>query len=197
MPKTYTEEQKADIIRRLKKEANDCLMKYGVRKTTVDELVQRVHIPKGTFYLFYKSKELLIFDVILELHQQIEDSMLAEAGKLAEAGNMELDKLTDLICYYLNFVTNTCLSSIMRPEEMALLLKKLPQEVVMEHLAHDDDDVMKIISMLPGSGNANIEAVSGAFRAIFFAYQYQREIGEKHFEESMRLLITGLLRPLM
>lgn len=97
MPKTYTEEQKADIIRRLKKEANDCLMKYGVRKTTVDELVQRVHIPKGTFYLFYKSKELLIFDVILELHQQIEDSMLAEAGKLAEAGNMELDKLTDLI----------------------------------------------------------------------------------------------------
>lgn len=197
MPKTYTEEQKADIIRRLKKEANDCLMKYGVRKTTVDKLVQRVHIPKGTFYLFYKSKELLIFDVILELHQQIEDSMLAEAGKLAEAGNMDLDKLTNLICYYLDFVTNTCLSSIMRPEEMAQLLKKLPQEVVMAHLAHDDDDVIKIISMLPGFGNANLEAVSGAFRAIFFAYQYQREIGEKHFEESMRLLITGLLRPLM
>ena len=46
-------------------EANACLAAYGIRKTTVDELVRRVGIPKGTFYLFYESKGRLIRDVIL------------------------------------------------------------------------------------------------------------------------------------
>ena len=31
------------------------MQKKGVKKTTVDELVKRVGIPKGTFYLFYPS----------------------------------------------------------------------------------------------------------------------------------------------
>ncbi|WP_286081321.1 TetR/AcrR family transcriptional regulator [Parablautia intestinalis] len=41
-------------------------MSYSIRcpATTVDEIVKRVNIPKGTFYLFYKSKELLLFEVI-------------------------------------------------------------------------------------------------------------------------------------
>ena len=38
----------------------------GVKKTTVDELVKRTGIPKGTFYLFYPSKEMLLFDVSQE-----------------------------------------------------------------------------------------------------------------------------------
>ena len=62
MPKSYSEQEREYIRKRLKEEAADCLARYGVRRTTVDELVKRVNIPKGTFYLFYKSKELLLFE---------------------------------------------------------------------------------------------------------------------------------------
>ncbi|MDY4210978.1 MAG: TetR/AcrR family transcriptional regulator [Treponema sp.] len=37
-----------------------------MKKTTVDELVKRTGIPKGTFYLFYPSKEILLFDISQE-----------------------------------------------------------------------------------------------------------------------------------
>lgn len=47
---------------------------FGVKKTTVDELVKRVSIPKGTFYLFYPSKEQLFFDVFLDKHNAIQQT---------------------------------------------------------------------------------------------------------------------------
>ena len=71
MPKSYSEQEREYIRERLKEEAAQCLAKYGVRRTTVDEIVRRVKIPKGTFYLFYKSKELLLFEVIQEQQENI------------------------------------------------------------------------------------------------------------------------------
>ncbi|MFH1513530.1 MAG: helix-turn-helix domain-containing protein, partial [Bacillota bacterium] len=60
MPKSFSDAERAYIKERLLREAEACLAAYGVRKTTVDELVRRAGIPKGTFYLFYASKEALI-----------------------------------------------------------------------------------------------------------------------------------------
>ena len=59
LPKSYSDQERAYITKRLKEEAAACMGKFGIRRTTVDELVKRVKIPKGTFYLFYPSKELL------------------------------------------------------------------------------------------------------------------------------------------
>ena len=64
LPKSYSDQERAYITKRLKEEAAACMGQFGIRRTTVDELVKRVKIPKGTFYLFYPSKELLLFEVI-------------------------------------------------------------------------------------------------------------------------------------
>ena len=45
MPKSYSEQEREYIRERLKEEAAQCLAKYGVRRTTVDEIVRRVKIP--------------------------------------------------------------------------------------------------------------------------------------------------------
>ena len=71
MPKCYSDQEREYIKKRLKEEAAVCMGRFGIRRTTVDELVKRVNIPKGTFYLFYKSKELLLFDVIQEQHELV------------------------------------------------------------------------------------------------------------------------------
>ena len=49
LPKCYTDQEKEYIKRRLKEEAGKCLIQYGIRRTTVDDIVKRVQIPKGTF----------------------------------------------------------------------------------------------------------------------------------------------------
>lgn len=71
LPKSYSDQERAYITKRLKEEAAACMGQFGIRRTTVDELVKRVKIPKGTFYLFYPSKELLLFEVIQEQHELV------------------------------------------------------------------------------------------------------------------------------
>lgn len=86
----------------------------------------------------------------------------------------------------------------MIPEEMARLIRKLPPEVVTEHLQHDNDLLSGMLGSLQLDSNSiNMKAFSGAFRAIFFACLYPNEIGTDQFEESIRLLTHGLLLQIM
>ena len=75
MPKVYSQSEKDDIKGRLKEATRQSLSMNGIKKTTVDSLVKEVNIPKGTFYLFYKSKEILVFEVLLEFHEIFEKDM--------------------------------------------------------------------------------------------------------------------------
>ena len=95
MPKPYTEKERQYITDKLKKEAGDCLKKYGVKKTTVDELVKRAGIPKGTFYLFYRSKEELLLQVINEWQSELHDELLKKAEILK--GSISAYGLTELL----------------------------------------------------------------------------------------------------
>ena len=65
-PKSFSGQERTLIDQRLRAAAAECLERYGVRKTTVDELVRRAGIPKGTFYLFYPSKEALFFSLLID-----------------------------------------------------------------------------------------------------------------------------------
>ena len=84
MPKKYSEEEKVRIRKALRREAGRCLALYGVRRTTVDEIVKRTDIPKGTFYLFYDSKEALFFDLLSAFVQsfcEVHTKVYARAAK--------------------------------------------------------------------------------------------------------------------
>ena len=64
MPKIYSEKEKENIRELLLEEAQIALAHSGIESITVDQLVEAAAIPKGTFYLFYQSKEELFLDVV-------------------------------------------------------------------------------------------------------------------------------------
>ena len=57
---------------------------FGIRRTTADESVKRVNIPKGTFSLFYPSKKLLLLEAIREQHELVSRKLYQELSGLAE-----------------------------------------------------------------------------------------------------------------
>ena len=71
MALAFTKEQEKEIVSRLKKAAREGIAKAGMRKTTVDTLVQAAGISKGAFYKFYTSKELLFFELLEDLHTEV------------------------------------------------------------------------------------------------------------------------------
>lgn len=195
MPKKFSEAEKQYIIKRLKEEALKCITTYGIKKTTVDELVNRINIPKGTFYLFYQSKELLLFDAINDIHDQIQAQLIKEISQFANG--ITTEGLTDFMFHLYQQMDGSGLLSVMMNGEMELLMRKLPEETVKEHLAKDDFSIEQLFSFLPIKENINIEAFSGAFRGVFLLILHRREIGEQVFDVALRLMIRGLVIQIM
>lgn len=191
MPKGYSEQEREYIRKRLKEEAAKCLARYGVRRTTVDEIVKRVNIPKGTFYLFYKSKELLLFEVIQEQQENINRKLYQAISDIADT-EFSAEKLTNLIFQFYKMTEDMLILKTLDINEVELLARKLPREIVEGHFQDDTDTIEKILDLLPIKKEVDIKAISAAFHAIYFATLHKTEIGEQ-YDEALRIMIYGIV----
>lgn len=191
MPKSFSEDERAYIKTRLMEAAKACLAQYGVRKTTVDELVRRANIPKGTFYLFYESKELLFFDVLCEFHEEMHQKLLKEAASIRE--DITPQKLTDLLFGLYKMVESSFVVCFLNEGEMECLLRKLPPEVARQHALKDNFDVENLFAVAPQLKGVNVKAISAALRAVFLTMLYKKEIGEEIYDDALRILIYGIV----
>lgn len=192
MPKSYSEQEREYIRKRLKEEAAKCLARYGVRRTTVDEIVKRVNIPKGTFYLFYKSKELLLFEVIQEQQENIHHE-LYQAISAIPAAEFSAEKLTDVIFGFYKMTERMQILKLLDAGKVELLARKLPREIVEAHLQDDTHTMEKMFALLPVKKEVDIKVISAAFHAIYFATLHKAEIGEEQYDEALRTLIYGIV----
>ena len=192
MPKCYSDQEREYIRRRLKEEAAACMRQFGIRRTTVDELVKRVNIPKGTFYLFYKSKELLLFDVIQEQHELVNQRLHQAISEIVNE-SFSAEKLTDVIFEFYKMTENMPVFKLVDSEEIELLVRKLPREVVEEHLQDDTDTIQKLFDLLPVKKEVDVKVISAAFHAIYYASLHKKEIGEAEYDQALRMLIYGVV----
>ncbi len=195
MPKSYSEQERAYIRERLKEEAADCLATYGVRPTTVDEIVRRVNIPKGTFYLFYQSKELLLFEVIQEQQQSINRRLFQVISGLSGT-KVSAEELTDAIYAFYKMAEEMPILKLIGTGEVELLARRLPREVVQAHLQDDTDTIGEMLAMLPVKKDVDINVVSAAFHAVYYATLHKAEIGEA-YDQALRTLIYGIVAQLI
>lgn len=192
MPKSYSEQEREYIRKRLKEEAAKCLAKYGVRHTTVDEIVKRVNIPKGTFYLFYQSKELLLFEVIQEQQKNVSCELYQAISSIADK-EFSAEKLTDVIFEFYKMTEEMLILKLLDIGEVELLVRKLPREIVEEHFQDDTDMIGKMFTLLPVKKEVDIKVISAAFHAIYFATLHKAEIGEEQYDRALYALIYGIV----
>jgi AcrR family transcriptional regulator len=191
LPKPFSEKERANIKERLIHEAMHCLKLYGVRKTTVDELVKRANIPKGTFYLFYESKELLFFDVFTAYHDALHADIFKQLEQFIEP--IDSEQLTELIFGLYLKVEGSFLYHFMTSGDLELLMRKLPQEAVEAHALKDELSIETLLSLAPHLKPENTKSFSAALRAIFLSMLYKREIGEDVFGDALKIMIRGVV----
>ena len=188
MPKIYSEEERRKIVRDLKKQVDILIREKGVKKTTVDELVQRTGIPKGTFYLFYPSKEMLIYECAQDLHKQVDEHI--NRG-MREADKDSVEEVTDVLMGAIDITMNSCLKVLLEPESMNLVLRKIPEDVLREHGKNKDDNELQKLLDKKGIN------MKGAFTMILMGSMYKQVIGEDNIKESTRYLVRGLVEQIL
>ena len=190
MATAFTDEEKEIIRKKLHKAARECLQRYGVRKTTVDQMVAMVDISKGSFYNFYSSKEILFFTVLEEYQIEIMNSF---AEHLEQKNQINADQFARLLYdFYQNF-RYSFVFTIFKNREMELLIRKLPKEVITTHHLLDDRMVEKIVSRINIRETVSVEIISALFRTVAMSILHTEEIGEKQFDKILKLLIQGIV----
>ena len=190
MATAFTTEEKEIIRKKLHKVAKECLQRYGVKKTTVDQMAAMVDISKGSFYNFYSSKEMLFFAVLEEYQIDVMDRLTEQLDMEAK---IDTNRLVQLLYDFYQDFRYSFVYTIFKNYEMELLVRKLPKEVITNHHLIDDRMVKEIVSRINIRENVSVEIVSALFRTIAMTILHIEEIGEKQFDTTLKLVIQGIV----
>ena len=190
MATAFTTEEKEIIRKKLHKVAKECLQRYGVKKTTVDQMAAMVDISKGSFYNFYSSKEMLFFKVLEEYQIDVMNRLTEQLGMETK---IDTNRLVQLLYDFYQDFRYSFMYTIFKNHEMELLLRKLPKEAITNHHLIDDRMVKKIVSRINIRENVSVEIVSALFRTIAMTILHIEEIGEEQFDTTLKLVIQGIV----
>ena len=190
MATAFTSEEKEVIRKKLHKVAKECLQRYGVKKTTVDQMAAMTDISKGSFYNFYSSKEMLFFAVLEEYQIDVMNRLTEQLGMETK---IDTNRLVQLLYDFYQDFRYSFMYTIFKNHEMELLIRKLPKEVITNHHLIDDRMVKKIVSRIDIRENVSVEIVSALFRTIAMTILHIEEIGEEQFDTTLKLVIQGVV----
>ncbi len=190
MATAFTSEEKEVIRKKLHKVAKECLQRYGVKKTTVDQMAAMADISKGSFYNFYSSKEMLFFAVLEEYQIDVMNRLTEQLGMETK---IDTNRLVQLLYDFYQDFRYSFMYTIFKNHEMELLVRKLPKEAITNHHLIDDRMVKKIVSRINIRENVSVEIVSALFRTIAMTILHIEEIGEEQFDTTLKLVIQGVV----
>lgn len=84
-PRALTEQEKNLQKKRIMDEALRLLLQYGIRRISVDDVIQAAGVGKATFYRFFASKEALLMELVWDIYSGI----LADAERTIQGSPPE------------------------------------------------------------------------------------------------------------
>ena len=189
MPKKYTDEERRNIRLALMKAGGDCLSRYGVRRTTVDELVHLADIPKGTFYLFYPHKEALFLDMIRSYQDDVDTLYPAMLAELDE--NHIVTSLTDVFMRITMMFYERGLYRFLDNAELDVVLRKYGDEEKVDIGRRMDTMLHGLFSYFAIEDEEDIRSFRAGYEALLYMLLSYDRLHDK--EKALRFLIRGLV----
>ncbi len=193
MPKIYSSGEREHIRNSLIREAEKCLYHKGIEGTSVDELVKAVSIPKGTFYLFFSSKEDLFFEMLKSFRSEMEEKMQGMLEELDE--NHIVTSLTELFSFLALNVWKRGVFRIFEKKESMLLSRKLDPARVEEERKAMLAFFYDVFALFAIDNKEELNAFFTAYILILLSFSHADDFD--NMESTARLLIRGLMLQLV
>lgn len=162
----------------------DLIKEKGLRKLTVSDVTNRTGIGKGTFYHFYDSKELYIYDVIIFSKNRIKDTFDSIVEK---NGKINRDSF-DCIFEKFSFSSENNFLSNISEEDMTWLLGRLPQNCKLDPLK-EEDIISAILSNCEGlNENINHHVLANMIKIMSLAAENKDRLYVDSLSENLILM---------
>ena len=190
MPRAFTEEEKQKLRASLIKAGRKCFVKYGMKKTTVDDLAKTAGVARGSFYQFFKSKEALFLELFLQeipaLMTRLHNASFGTAGTTRDA----LVLLMRAMVHELE--TNEFARIILDdPEELEHFLSGLEYEAVLKHAAVAYSRIFEEVQRAQSEGeiiSGDPQEVAFCLGTVKFLAVYREKMAPQLYESMIRLL---------
>lgn len=129
------------------KKAVQLIKEKGITHLTIEDITQATQMAKGSFYHYYSSKEIFLYEVIKRNEIYFYQNMLLEISKKIKANNKkEKEEITQVFIKY--FLEEECLFAYLMPEDQEYLLRRLPDEVTKKEMNKSQANYQMISEML-------------------------------------------------
>jgi|SRR5690554_2327976 AcrR family transcriptional regulator len=197
MPAGFTDTEKQKIKEGLIKEGRKLFSQYGLRKTTIKDITSAVGIAQGSFYNFYASKEELYFEILDLESRRIRENMAKDMNLIKkENPGSGIKKM--IFETYMALGENDLLKDLFSGS-FEILLRKLPEEKIKEHMMMDYASLKPLIIKWQNEGilkKKNPEAIVGLFHMLFYLSLHKKDLGDNYrgtFELLLDLIVDGLV----
>ncbi|MCO4744308.1 MAG: TetR/AcrR family transcriptional regulator [Proteobacteria bacterium] len=190
MARAFSQSEQARIRARLLEAAAEAVLETGFKNTPVEALTQSVGISKGAFYSFFPSKAALWMAML----SASEASMRAELTAIVDGPPEGL--LDRTLRFLFAASTRPGLQAMRDPEDLAWLLRALPEGALASARADDDAWFAALLDRLIARGAVAADTSALAFAGIaptaLAIAQGEALTGAAH-EAVVELLIEGLV----
>ncbi|MBI9105347.1 MAG: TetR/AcrR family transcriptional regulator [Spirochaetales bacterium] len=192
MPRGFTEQEKKNIHNRLLQCGKETFGRFGIKKTSVEDLTKQAGISKGAFYQFFQSKEDLYFAIIRNYETAQQERMYR---LLSEESSNDKELLKMVLLEILDQVDNDpFLRRLLAKEEFEYLWQKFTPQQLEEAMTADIDFSSQLVQTWKKKGKLKIDdprLIAGVFRAIFFLFLHKEDIGRESFSAVVDLLLDS------
>lgn len=188
MASAFTNEEREKIHKALIASAKEMASKYGMKKTSVEQLAKSAGISKGMFYKFYPTKELLFFEMLESMHSEIygnAEKVLKERTDLSEG-----KRLSEAFMSAINTVGSYGLMDFWE-NETQYLLRKIPGDILEKHYHSDEEHISRLIKISGINISLPSDVVSALVRALILTISNRSQIG-KYYPEVLKILVHSV-----
>jgi len=189
MPRAFSPEERETIRRQLRERGEELFQAYGLKKTTVADITQAVGISKGSFYLFYGSKEDLLLEILEQIESEARAHILDYTVHPQENARQSVSAI--LKGFLLTWDTYPLLRRLDK-SDFDYLARKLPAERVQAHIDRDQQFIDNFTDKFERDGitlRVPPRVVASLIKGLFFIGIRRYDLGEDAYVECMEILI--------
>jgi AcrR family transcriptional regulator len=194
LPKPFSEQEKEVIHAQLLDKGRQLIEKHGIKKTSVDEIVDAVGISKGAFYFFFESKEELLLEILEQLETDFRARIFDFSMSTKNDARQQLSKfLKDALLTWDEFP----LLKNLEQSDYEYLARKLPPQRIQAHINRDEEFVNDFIKKIKREGisvKASPRVISNLMKSLFFVSLHRDDLGKDAYVETMKVLADLIAR---
>ncbi|MGI5992242.1 MAG: TetR/AcrR family transcriptional regulator [Methanosarcina sp.] len=193
--RSFTDEEREIIRRKIIDQGKDCFARYGVKKTSIEDLTKDLGIAKSSFYSFFNSKEDLFLQIFKEEREALKDSLLENSFLKYRT---EPDKAVRAYLYYvLNIVNKHPIwrKVFIEEERLGLTISRSSEEKIKNIRRENVEMILPFFEEWADAGlliDKNTRILAETTYAVLYLMRFRNEIEKEDFPEIMNFFIDLL-----